>query len=63
MAIRRRALVAIDARSIVRRRHRASHRVIWLALAGLLPGIVLLSLALRPNGPTEAPQTQLAAPR
>jgi hypothetical protein len=34
--------------------------VIWLVLAGLLPAIVLLSLTLRPIGPTEAPQIQLA---
>jgi hypothetical protein len=44
----------------MRRRHRDIHRVIWLILAGLLPLIVLLSLALRPIGPTEAPQIQLA---
>jgi hypothetical protein len=37
--------------------------MIWLVLAGLLPGIVLLSLTLRPVGPTEAPQIQLAPPK
>jgi len=37
--------------------------VIWLVLAGLLPAIVLLSLVMRPTGPTEAPQTQLAPPK
>jgi len=47
----------------MRRRHRETHRVIWLVLAGLLPAIVLLSLVLRPIGPTEAPQIQLAAPK
>jgi hypothetical protein len=47
----------------VRRRHRALHRIIWLVLAGLLPVVVLLSLALRPTGPTEAPQIQLAPPK
>jgi hypothetical protein len=45
------------------RRHRRAHRAIWLVLAGLLPGVVLLSLALRPTGPTEAPQIQLAPPK
>jgi hypothetical protein len=47
----------------MRRRHRDAHRVIWLILAGLLPLIVLLSLAKRPIGPTEAPQIQLAPPK
>ena len=45
------------------RRHRAVHRAIWLVLAGLLPLIVLMSLVLRPNGPAEAPQIQLAPPK
>jgi hypothetical protein len=47
----------------MRRRHSATHRVIWLVLAGLLPAIVLLSLVVRPNGPTESPQIQLAPPK
>ncbi|MGA3004232.1 MAG: hypothetical protein ABSE20_21170 [Acetobacteraceae bacterium] len=47
----------------MRRRHRDVHRVAWLALAFLLPAIVLLSLMLRPIGPTEAPQIQLAPPK
>jgi hypothetical protein len=47
----------------VRRRHRDVHRVIWLVLAGLLPIVIVLSLALRPTGPTEAPQIQLAPPK
>jgi hypothetical protein len=47
----------------MKRRHRATHRVIWLVLAGLLPAIVLLSLAFRPIGPTEAPQIQLTPPK
>lgn len=47
----------------MRRGHKKTHRVIWLVLAGLLPAIVLLSLALRPVGPTEGPQIQLAPPR
>ena len=47
----------------MRRRHRNTHRVIWLVLAPLLPAIVLLSLALRPIGPAETPQIQLAPPR
>lgn len=47
----------------MRRRHRAIHRVTWLVLAGLLPAILLVSLLLRPVGPTEAPQIQLAPPK
>jgi uncharacterized membrane protein YhaH (DUF805 family) len=47
----------------MRRRHRDAHRATWLVLAFLLPAIVLLSLTLRPVGPTEAPQVQLAAPK
>jgi hypothetical protein len=35
----------------------------WLVMALLLPAIVLVSLMLRPVGPTEAPQIQLAAPK
>ena len=40
-----------------------AHRAIWLLLAALLPGTVLLALAFRPSGPTEAPQVQLAPPQ
>jgi hypothetical protein len=47
----------------MRRRHREVHRTSWLVLVLLLPAIVLLSLMLRPIGPTEAPQVQLAAPK
>jgi hypothetical protein len=47
----------------MRRRHRAVHRVGWLVLAFLLPAVVLVSLMLRPVGPTEAPQIQLAPPK
>jgi hypothetical protein len=47
----------------MRRRHRDVHRVAWLVLTFLLPAIVLLSLTLRPIGPTEAPQMQLAPPK
>jgi len=47
----------------MRRRHRATHRVLWLVLAGLLPAVVLLSLVLRPAGPSEAPQIRLAPPK
>jgi len=43
--------------------HRAAHRLIWLILAGLLPAVVLVSLALRHTGPDEAPQIQLAPPK
>jgi hypothetical protein len=47
----------------MRRRHRDTHRAIWFVLAGLLPAIILLSLLLRPVGPTEAPQIQLMPPK
>jgi len=47
----------------MKRRHRQTHRVIWLIMAGLLPAIMLLALVLRPIGPTEAPQIQLAPPK
>jgi hypothetical protein len=47
----------------MRRRHRDTHRVVWLLLAGLLPAIIVASLVLRPVGPTEAPQLQLAPPK
>ena len=63
MAGRRGTLVRPDPAPAVRRRHRSAHRMIWLVLAGLLPGIVLLSLTLRPIGPAEAPQVQLAPPK
>jgi hypothetical protein len=43
--------------------HRRTHRVVWLLLAGLLPAIIVLSLVLRPIGPIEAPQIQLAPPK
>ncbi len=45
------------------RAHQRAHRVLWLLLAGLLPAILLLALAARPTGPTEAPQIQLAPPK
>jgi len=43
--------------------HRTAHRVIWLIFAGLLPAIILVSLALRPSGPTESPQIQFLPPK
>ena len=45
------------------RAHRRAHRAIWLLLAGLLPVILLASMALRPIGPDEAPQIRLVAPK
>jgi hypothetical protein len=47
----------------MRRAHRTTHRAIWLVFMGLLPAIVLLSLAFRPTGPTEGPQIQLSPPK
>jgi hypothetical protein len=40
----------------------AAHRRIWLVLAVLLPLAMIGSLALRQNGPTEAPPVRLAPP-
>ena len=57
------AVALVRAGAVMRRRHRDVHRVTWLVLAFLLPAIVLLSLMLRPIGPTEAPQIQLAPPK
>jgi hypothetical protein len=47
----------------MRRRHRDTHRIVWLLLAGLLPAVIVVSLVLRPIGPTEAPQTLLTPPK
>jgi hypothetical protein len=44
------------------RAFRTAHRRIWTVLAVLLPLLVLGSLALRQNGPTEARPERLAAP-
>jgi hypothetical protein len=46
----------------MKRGHRRAHRLIWLVLAGLLPAVLLVALAVRPVGPTEAPQIRLAPP-
>jgi hypothetical protein len=46
----------------MRRGHRRAHRVIWLMLAVMLPAVLLAALAVRPTGPTEAPQIRLAPP-
>ena len=43
--------------------HRRAHRAIWLLLAVFLPAIVVASVVLRPIGPDEAPQIQLAPPK
>ncbi len=47
----------------MQRRHRRVHHLAWLALAILLPGVLIVALALRPSGPLEAPAVQLAPPR
>ncbi len=44
------------------RSFRRGHLAIWACLAVLLPLVVLGSLALRQNGPTEAPPLRLSAP-
>lgn len=40
----------------------AAHARIWAGLSILLPLLLLGSLALRQNGPTEAPPVRLSAP-
>ncbi len=47
----------------MRRAHIRAHRAIWLLLAVLMPAIVVVSAVLRPIGPDEAPQIQLAPPK
>ena len=42
------------------RRHRTAHRWIWAVLATLLPLLLLGALALRRNGPLEAPSVRLS---
>jgi len=63
VAARRRAMGGDGAAGAMKPSHRAAHRLIWLILAGLLPAVVLVSLALRHTGPDEAPQIQLAPPK
>ncbi len=46
----------------MRQRHRQVHRLAWLVLALLLPGILLGALAIRRSGPTETAAIQLAPP-
>ena len=41
---------------------RTAHRHIWWVLAAVLPILVVGALALRQNGPTEAPPIRLSAP-
>jgi hypothetical protein len=47
----------------MRRRHRRVHRLAWVVLALLLPGVVLVALAIRRSGPTETAAIQLAPPK
>jgi hypothetical protein len=47
----------------MRRRHRSVHRTIWLALAVLLPLMLIIAMSVRRDGPIEAPVIQLAPPR
>jgi hypothetical protein len=53
---------ATHAPALPQREFRTAHRRIWIGLAILLPLLVLGSLALRQNGPTEARPERLAAP-
>jgi hypothetical protein len=45
------------------RRQRAAHRRVWVALAAILPLILLGGLVLRQGGPLEAPAMQLEPPK
>jgi hypothetical protein len=47
----------------MRQRHRQVHRLAWVVLALLLPGILLVALAVRRGGPTETAAIQLAPPK
>jgi hypothetical protein len=47
----------------MRRAHRRAHGRIWLALAILLPLLLLAAAALRQAGPTEAAAVRLAPPQ
>jgi len=44
------------------RRFRATHRLVWIALAALLPLALLAALSLRQPGPLEAAPIRLAPP-
>ena len=46
----------------MRRRHRSAHRRVWMLLSALLPALLLAALALRQNGPAEAPPILLSEP-
>jgi hypothetical protein len=47
----------------MRRRHRSVHRAAWSVLLILLPAILIAAMAIRRDGPLEAPAIQLAPPR
>jgi hypothetical protein len=46
----------------MQRRQIRAHRRIWMVLAVLLPVALLAAMALRQNGPREAPPVRLEAP-
>ena len=46
----------------MQRRHRSAHRRVWVLLSVLLPVLLLAALALRQNGPAEAPAIRLSEP-
>jgi hypothetical protein len=56
-------LVAARWIALERRRHRATHRIVWVILAVLLPVILIGAMSIRRDGPLEAPAIRLAAPR
>jgi hypothetical protein len=57
-----RALSRGPARPASGRHYAGTHRVVWMALALLLPLLLFASLALRQSGPLEAAPVRLAAP-
>ena len=44
------------------RQHRRAHLRIWLVLSAVLPALLIGTLVLRQNGPTEAAPVRLAPP-
>jgi len=63
MASGRRALDRAGTATLMQRRHRATHRIVWVILAVLLPVILIGAMSIRRDGPLEAPAIRLAAPQ
>ena len=63
VAVGRGALDHPGAAALMRRRHRAAHRKVWMILAVLLPVILIGAMSIRRDGPFEAPAIRLAPPQ